>query len=117
MLFWVCFCAFFRIFFTSTLNSSASPWLNLEQACCTATTYSLTGGFLGLMTNFGPRSIASLVLLLEVCQIGSLPIYWYLRSCYLYLCVFPCLSGHLSFAAKLQTSASVYALLCCAGTI
>ena len=33
-------CAFFRVFFTSTLISSASTLFNLEQACSTATTYS-----------------------------------------------------------------------------
>ena len=48
------FCAFFRIFFTSTCNSSASSWVNLEQVCSTAAMYSPTGGFFGLMTNFGP---------------------------------------------------------------
>ena len=47
-------CAFFRAFFTSNLISSASPLFNLEQACSTATTYSPTGGCLGLMENFGP---------------------------------------------------------------
>ena len=52
----VLFCAFFRVFFTSTCTVHLLlPWLNLEQACSTATTYSLTGGFLGLMTNLGPQ--------------------------------------------------------------
>ena len=48
--------ALFKAFFTSTLISSASPLFNLEQACSTVTTYSLTGGCLGLMENFGPQA-------------------------------------------------------------
>ena len=49
-------CTLFKAFFTSTLISSASPLSNLEQACSTATMYSLTGGCLGLIENFGPQA-------------------------------------------------------------
>ena len=48
------FCVFFSAFLTSTLNSSAYPWLNLEKASSIATMYSPIGGCLGLMANLGP---------------------------------------------------------------
>ena len=50
-------CAFVSTFLTSTLNSSASPWFNLGQACSIAAMYSHMGGCLGLITNFGPWAI------------------------------------------------------------
>ena len=75
--------AFFNALFTSTLNSSDSPWFSLVQACSTAVMHSPTGICLGLITNFGPWDSSLSWSLVK----GVLERFWPISFCLLLHCL------------------------------